>query len=75
MFPHLVKITDSQLFSSFRSDRCLKLNWPMDLKADFFVHSDEIQRANEVSLSSIPLPTKPKEEVKASENIPDSSVL
>jgi hypothetical protein len=47
----------------------------MDLKADFFVHSDEIQRANEVSLSSIPFPTKPKEEVKASENIPDSSVL
>uniref|UniRef100_A0A2K2BE63 1,3-beta-glucan synthase n=1 Tax=Populus trichocarpa TaxID=3694 RepID=A0A2K2BE63_POPTR len=31
----------------FWSDRCLKLNWPMDLKADFFVHSDEIQRANE----------------------------
>jgi hypothetical protein len=34
----------------------------MDLKADFFVHSDEIARANEVSLSSIPLPTKPKKE-------------
>ncbi|KAH8515571.1 hypothetical protein Peur_047053 [Populus x canadensis] len=31
----------------FWSDRCLKLNWPMDLKADFFVHSDEIARANE----------------------------
>ncbi|KAF2290622.1 hypothetical protein GH714_014737 [Hevea brasiliensis] len=25
----------------FWSDKCLKLGWPMDLKADFFVHSDE----------------------------------
>ena len=45
----------------------------MDLKADFFI--DDNPPANEVSLSSIPLPTKPKKEVKASENIPDSSVL
>ncbi|KAG6783967.1 hypothetical protein POTOM_009649 [Populus tomentosa] len=31
----------------FWSDRCLKLNWPMDLKADFFLHSDESPPANE----------------------------
>ncbi|KAG5250650.1 GLUCAN SYNTHASE family protein [Salix suchowensis] len=31
----------------FWSDRCLKLNWPMDLKADFFIHSHEIPPANE----------------------------
>ncbi|XP_043699238.1 callose synthase 7-like isoform X3 [Telopea speciosissima] len=32
----------------FWSDKCFKLGWPMDLKADFFVHSDEIQPRNEV---------------------------
>ncbi|XP_034915011.1 callose synthase 7 [Populus alba] len=31
----------------FWSDRCLKLNWPMDLKSDFFLHSDESPPANE----------------------------
>ncbi|XP_043687669.1 callose synthase 7-like [Telopea speciosissima] len=31
----------------FWSDKCFKLGWPMDRKADFFVHSDEIQLRNE----------------------------
>ncbi|KAM4094931.1 hypothetical protein ACB094_06G232100 [Castanea mollissima] len=30
----------------FWSDRCFRLGWPMDLKADFFRHSDEIQPAH-----------------------------
>ncbi|KAM4094928.1 hypothetical protein ACB094_06G232000 [Castanea mollissima] len=31
----------------FWSDRCLKLGWPMNLKADFFIHSDSVQTGNE----------------------------
>ncbi|CAN1759008.1 Callose synthase 7, partial [Linum perenne] len=31
----------------FWSKRCLRIKWPMDLKADFFVHSDEALPANE----------------------------
>ncbi|XP_044492821.1 callose synthase 7-like [Mangifera indica] len=31
----------------FWSERCFKLMWPMDLKADFFVNSDEISPAND----------------------------
>ncbi|KAK7861274.1 callose synthase 7 [Quercus suber] len=31
----------------FWSDRCLKLGWPMNPKADFFIHSDAMQPANE----------------------------
>ncbi|XP_042483728.1 callose synthase 7-like [Macadamia integrifolia] len=31
----------------FWSDKCFKLGWPMDRKADFFVHSDEIHPRNE----------------------------
>ncbi|GAB4842952.1 Callose synthase 7 [Ancistrocladus abbreviatus] len=30
----------------FWSERCFKLGWPMDLKADFFVHLDEKLSAN-----------------------------
>ncbi|CAM8991651.1 unnamed protein product [Rhodiola kirilowii] len=33
----------------FWSDRCFKLGWPMDLKADFFVQSDEALSTNEVA--------------------------
>ncbi|CAN1759004.1 Callose synthase 7 [Linum perenne] len=33
----------------FWSKRCLRIKWPMDLKADFFVHSDEALPANERS--------------------------
>ncbi|KAJ7965070.1 Callose synthase-like protein [Quillaja saponaria] len=32
----------------FWSDKCFRLGWPMNQKADFFRHSDEIQPANEV---------------------------
>ncbi|KAK6259379.1 hypothetical protein SCA6_013853 [Theobroma cacao] len=31
----------------FWSRKCFRLKWPMDLKADFFVHSDEVPPANE----------------------------
>ncbi|XP_042501698.1 putative callose synthase 6 isoform X2 [Macadamia integrifolia] len=31
----------------FWSDNCFKLGWPMNRKADFFVHSDETQPRNE----------------------------
>ncbi|KAJ6920384.1 callose synthase 7-like isoform X2, partial [Populus alba x Populus x berolinensis] len=31
------------------SDKCFKLKWPMDLRADFFVHSDELPPVNERS--------------------------
>ncbi|XP_031256543.1 callose synthase 7 isoform X1 [Pistacia vera] len=31
----------------FWSKRCFKLKWPMDLKVDFFVNSDQILTANE----------------------------
>ncbi|KAM3698995.1 hypothetical protein ACJW30_06G231600 [Castanea mollissima] len=31
----------------FWSDRCLKLGWPMNPKADFFIHSDSVQTRNE----------------------------
>ncbi|XVF60760.1 hypothetical protein PTKIN_Ptkin08bG0074200 [Pterospermum kingtungense] len=31
----------------FWSGKCFQLKWPMDLKADFFVHSDELPRAIE----------------------------
>ncbi|KAL0002256.1 hypothetical protein SO802_016037 [Lithocarpus litseifolius] len=31
----------------FWSDRCLKLGWPMNPKADFFIHSDAMQPTNE----------------------------
>ncbi|XP_061972403.1 callose synthase 7-like isoform X3 [Populus nigra] len=34
----------------FWSDKCLKLNWPMDLQADFFVHSDGLPPANEAMI-------------------------
>ncbi|KAK6785290.1 hypothetical protein RDI58_018745 [Solanum bulbocastanum] len=30
----------------FWSDKCFKLGWPMDKKADFFVHSDKRNKAN-----------------------------
>ncbi|XP_022741019.1 callose synthase 7-like isoform X4 [Durio zibethinus] len=30
----------------FWSEKCFQLKWPMDLKADFFVHSDELPPAN-----------------------------
>ncbi|CAN1229140.1 Callose synthase 7, partial [Linum perenne] len=33
----------------FWSKRCLRIKWPMDLKADFFVHSDEALPASERS--------------------------
>lgn len=33
---------------STRSDRCFRLKWPMDLKADFFRHSDTTKPANMV---------------------------
>ncbi|KAL5791708.1 hypothetical protein ACOSP7_000302 [Xanthoceras sorbifolium] len=33
----------------FWSKRCFRLGWPMDLKADFFVHSDEVPPAHERS--------------------------
>ncbi|XP_042485900.1 callose synthase 7-like isoform X2 [Macadamia integrifolia] len=32
----------------FWSDKCLKLGWPMNREADFFLHSDEIQPRNVV---------------------------
>nr|XP_011470731.1 PREDICTED: putative callose synthase 6 isoform X2 [Fragaria vesca subsp. vesca] len=38
---------DDDLNEYFWSDKCFKLGWPMDPKADFFRHSDEIQPANE----------------------------
>ncbi|KAK4342214.1 hypothetical protein RND71_038030 [Anisodus tanguticus] len=34
----------------FWSDKCLKLGWPMDKKADFFVHSTKINKANVVCM-------------------------
>lgn len=37
----------------FWSDKCLKLRWPLDIGADFFIHSDEIplpdERPNQVT--------------------------
>ncbi|KAF6171148.1 hypothetical protein GIB67_012222 [Kingdonia uniflora] len=32
----------------FWSDKCFKLGWPMNREADFFVHSEEIHRKNEI---------------------------
>ncbi|KAJ0024873.1 hypothetical protein Pint_07747 [Pistacia integerrima] len=37
----------------FWSEKCFGLKWPMDLEADFFVHSDQILRANEMG-SQVP---------------------
>ncbi|KVH97549.1 1,3-beta-glucan synthase subunit FKS1-like, domain-1 [Cynara cardunculus var. scolymus] len=34
----------------FWSDKCFKLGWPMDLKSDFFVDSDDTLQANGVSI-------------------------
>ncbi|OMO74635.1 Glycosyl transferase, family 48 [Corchorus olitorius] len=34
----------------FWSGKCFQLKWPMDLKADFFAHSDELPPANEAML-------------------------
>ncbi|KAJ6931035.1 callose synthase 7-like isoform X2, partial [Populus alba x Populus x berolinensis] len=42
------------------SDKCFKLNWPMDLRADFFVHSDEWPPANERSNQGTGGTRKPK---------------
>ncbi|KAF3629525.1 Callose synthase 3 [Capsicum annuum] len=36
----------------FWSDKCFKLGWPMDKKADFFVHSDKINKEN-VGLNNV----------------------
>ncbi|XP_034931191.1 putative callose synthase 6 isoform X1 [Populus alba] len=44
----------------FWSDKCFKLNWPMDLRADFFVHSDEWPPANERSNQGTGGTRKPK---------------
>uniref|UniRef100_A0A3N7GGL5 1,3-beta-glucan synthase n=1 Tax=Populus trichocarpa TaxID=3694 RepID=A0A3N7GGL5_POPTR len=44
----------------FWSDKCLKLNWPMDLRANFFVHSDELPPANERSNQGTGGTRKPK---------------
>ncbi|KAH8509176.1 hypothetical protein H0E87_011081 [Populus deltoides] len=44
----------------FWSDKCLKLNWPMDLRADFFVHSDELPPVNERSNQGTGGTRKPK---------------
>ncbi|XP_059281975.1 callose synthase 7-like [Lycium ferocissimum] len=32
----------------FWSDKCFKLGWPMDKKADFFVHTEKVNKANVV---------------------------
>lgn len=32
----------------FRSKRCFRLKWPMDLNADFFIHTDEVLHARVV---------------------------
>lgn len=29
------------ILSLFRTDKCFKLGWPMDIKADFFVQPDD----------------------------------
>ncbi|XP_011044775.1 PREDICTED: putative callose synthase 6 isoform X3 [Populus euphratica] len=44
----------------FWSDKCFKLNWPMDLRADFFVHSDKLSHANERSNQGTGGTRKPK---------------
>ncbi|XP_010241338.1 PREDICTED: putative callose synthase 6 [Nelumbo nucifera] len=44
----------------FWSDKCFKLGWPMDLKADFFVRSDEPQTRNERPNSFVAEKRKPK---------------
>ncbi|KAF9682829.1 hypothetical protein SADUNF_Sadunf05G0148900 [Salix dunnii] len=44
----------------FWSDNCFKLNWPMDHRADFFVHSDELSHANERSNQGTSGKRKPK---------------
>lgn len=36
------------IFLRSRSDRCFRLGWPMDPKADFFRHSDITKSANTV---------------------------
>ncbi|KAJ6306723.1 hypothetical protein OIU76_001674 [Salix suchowensis] len=43
----------------FWSDKCFKLNWPMDLRADFFVHS-EVPPTNERSSQGTIGKRKPK---------------
>eukprot|EP00257_Ricinus_communis_P020162 XP_015579333.1 callose synthase 7 [Ricinus communis] len=44
----------------FWSDKCFRLGWPMDLKADFFVHSDETPLINESSNQGVSGKRKPK---------------
>ncbi|KAM4105424.1 hypothetical protein ACJW30_06G231400 [Castanea mollissima] len=44
----------------FWSDRCLKLGWPMNPKADFFIHSDAMQPANERVNQAVAGKRKPK---------------
>ncbi|CAN1850902.1 Callose synthase 7 [Linum perenne] len=44
----------------FWCNRCLKIKWPMDLKTDFFIHSDEVLPANERSTQRSSGRRKPK---------------
>ncbi|CAK7346670.1 unnamed protein product [Dovyalis caffra] len=44
----------------FWSGKCLDLSWPMDLRADFFVHSDEMPPASERSNQGTGGKRKPK---------------
>lgn len=44
----------------FWSDKCFKLGWPMDAKADFFRHSDAMPPANERSNQATGGRRKPK---------------
>lgn len=46
----LVALRICQHFSprNFRTDKCFKLGWPMDSKADFFVHSEGRPASNPV---------------------------
>ncbi|XP_050228650.1 callose synthase 7 [Mercurialis annua] len=44
----------------FWSDKCFRLGWPMDLKGDFFVHSDDTLLTNESSNQGINGKRKPK---------------
>ncbi|XP_065851855.1 callose synthase 7 [Euphorbia lathyris] len=44
----------------FWSNKCFRLGWPMDLNADFFIHSDEMPLTNERSNQAATGKRKPK---------------
>lgn len=44
--------------SFFRTDKCFKLGWPMDKKADFFVQPDKPDKPDKPASNASPLPVQ-----------------